>query len=293
MESVSLERITVVVYGLTKDGGATLNLEQALLGVPGVSLAYVNAATEMAYVEYAPTQITHAQLLRAIEGVGLKAGELNVRSVGSKLPLLAQRRAATADVERIEQDESTGGVPAGATHSHTCHLQRSTSTWSGQLHVAEYPLGHLSGYSWQNRWHRWLQMKFPTLSPRRLSIFAIAAGLVAVLGALLWLALRGEAMPEKSFSVEVGAAGFIPVAVVIPAGKSATLRVRNADLASAPGGASHQFAIGELGINVKLEPGQSTVIDLRPLQPAVYHFYCDVCCGGSNDPAMQGALIVH
>jgi heme/copper-type cytochrome/quinol oxidase subunit 2 len=117
--------------------------------------------------------------------------------------------------------------------------------------------------------------------------------MAVLLSATLWVALSGQGVPENAFNVEVGPSGFKPVAVVIPAGKPATLRVRNASLASAPGSAPHRFAIGELGIDVKLEPGQTTVINLMPLQPATYHYICDICCGGGSAPAMQGALIVH
>lgn len=295
MESVSLERITVAVYGLTQGGGGTLAAEQALSRVPGVSRAYVNAATEMAYVEYDPAQTTHAQLLRAIEGAGLRAGEVNMRSVGSLSPLAAVRRAAPAGSERDTPAILTDPPPAGtlAVTRRVAVAVAPDAPLSGTRDRDRMPAqahkSHLAGHLSE---HLAGRLSGPWVG--RLPVFASAMGLAVILGALLWLAAAGQHMPENTFTVEVGASDFRPVAVVIPAGKPATLRVHNADLDPAhTSGASHQFAISELGINIKLQPGQTVVINLPPLQPATYHYYCDICCENSNDPSMQGVLIVH
>src|SRR5689334_21661802 len=48
------ERVTLAVEGLSCGGGGALAAERALAQLPGVVRVYVNAATEMAYVEYTP-----------------------------------------------------------------------------------------------------------------------------------------------------------------------------------------------------------------------------------------------
>lgn len=281
MESVSVERITVAVYGLAGEGEITMAVEQALLGVPGVSRAYVSPSTEMAYIEYDPAKTTLGQLRGTIEGVGLRTGELNIRSVGAKQPLPTRRRTV-AKIEKADPTER--GAPAilpGPAAGDLPITARQAPPGASSLDMSPQGQGAPQGH-------------LPGLFPRRLTIFAGSAGLVVLFGALLWFAFLRQGAPENSFSVEVGASGFGPVAVVIPAGEFATLRVHNSDLATARrSGAAHQFVIRELGIDVKLQPGQTTVISLMPLQPATYHYYCDICCGGSGDPAMQGALIVH
>ena len=40
---------------------------------------YVNPLTEMAYIEYNPTLAGSDQLIAAVEGVGLRAGEPSLR----------------------------------------------------------------------------------------------------------------------------------------------------------------------------------------------------------------------
>ena len=48
------ERVTLPIYNLGCGGGGSLTIERALTKAPGVTQAYVNPATEMAYVVYNP-----------------------------------------------------------------------------------------------------------------------------------------------------------------------------------------------------------------------------------------------
>ena len=73
------ERVTLAIYGLSCGGGGALTLERALTRLKGVLSVYVNPATEMAYVEYDPSITSPRDLARAVEEVGLKAGELTAR----------------------------------------------------------------------------------------------------------------------------------------------------------------------------------------------------------------------
>ena len=68
-------RVTLAIYGLGCGGGGALTVERALGTVAGVRRVYVNPATEMAYVEYAPTRVSPAQLIAAVAPTGFQAGE--------------------------------------------------------------------------------------------------------------------------------------------------------------------------------------------------------------------------
>jgi copper chaperone CopZ len=63
-------RITIPVFGLTCGGGGALTAERALARVPGVVRAYVNPATEMAYVQFDPAVCGEEKLLEALRDHG-------------------------------------------------------------------------------------------------------------------------------------------------------------------------------------------------------------------------------
>ena len=71
---LEVERVTLPIYGLTCWGGGSLTIEQAILRVEGVRYAYVNPATEMAYIEYDPAGCALEALARAVEACGFHAG---------------------------------------------------------------------------------------------------------------------------------------------------------------------------------------------------------------------------
>lgn len=72
-------RLTIAIYGLACGGGGALTVERVLVRSRGVLRAYVNPATEMAYVEYDQVQTDPRQLVAAVESVGFRAGEPSVR----------------------------------------------------------------------------------------------------------------------------------------------------------------------------------------------------------------------
>ncbi len=69
------QRVTIPIYGFSCAGSGALAVERALTQVQGVVRVYVNAFTEMAYVEYEPAVTSVDHLAEAIEHVGLRAGD--------------------------------------------------------------------------------------------------------------------------------------------------------------------------------------------------------------------------
>jgi copper chaperone CopZ len=66
-------RATLPIVGFACGGGGALTIERLLERQPGVVRAYVNPATEMAYVEYDGSQTDVAALGKVIESAGHKA----------------------------------------------------------------------------------------------------------------------------------------------------------------------------------------------------------------------------
>jgi heme/copper-type cytochrome/quinol oxidase subunit 2 len=59
------------------------------------------------------------------------------------------------------------------------------------------------------------------------------------------------------------------------------------------GGGWHQLAIPELGLDEKVGPRSTMTFEVpASAAPGEYAFYCDICCGGKENPSMQGVLKV-
>lgn len=81
------ERITLPIYNLGCGGGGTLAIERALTKLPGVSYAYINPLTEMAYVEFDPTLANPEELAALIEELGYGAPRVVSHRKGTTIPM--------------------------------------------------------------------------------------------------------------------------------------------------------------------------------------------------------------
>ena len=125
----------------------------------------------------------------------------------------------------------------------------------------------------------------------RLTIFI--AVVVLVVGTAIWLVRPQMAQTAADQTVEVTMAGFQPARLAIPAGKLTSIRLINPDSPyHTDGGGVHQFAVPKLGIDIKVQPRSAAVVTIPAATAGTYTFYCDVCCGGKENPTMQGALVV-
>lgn len=98
---------------------------------------------------------------------------------------------------------------------------------------------------------------------------------------------------EKGTRIEVSMAGFTPSIIEAKAGEEITLQLINPDnSAHSDGGGWHQFASDELDFDYKLSPESTKTIKIKVNEPGEYEFYCDICCGGRENPTMQGKLII-
>lgn len=105
--------------------------------------------------------------------------------------------------------------------------------------------------------------------------------------------IRGADTPAD-LSVRIDMAGFAPADVRIPAGTAVRLKLVNPDTAfHTDGGGIHGFTAAGLGIDVKVPPQTAMIVTLPALSAGDYTFYCDTCCGGKENPSMNGVLRVR
>ena len=132
--------------------------------------------------------------------------------------------------------------------------------------------------------------------PVRLAIFA---GLVLVVGGvaigLVLTRLQGPgATDTAAVQVHASMGGFDPPALIVRAGQVVKVELSSMDTSMhSDGGGWHQFAIDALDINWKVGPLSSQVFEFTaPATAGTYSWYCDICCGGKENPSMQGKLTV-
>lgn len=68
-------QLRIPVYGLGCGAAGATTIERELAATNGVLRAYVNSATETAYVDYDPAETDPWSLAQAIEKAGYRAGD--------------------------------------------------------------------------------------------------------------------------------------------------------------------------------------------------------------------------
>ena len=133
---------------------------------------------------------------------------------------------------------------------------------------------------------------------RRIRTVAFAAITVLIGAAAIGLVAVRLAPPAKTdaAAVQVNAsmAGFDPAGLTVKAGQDIKIQLASTDTSMhSDGGGWHEFAVDALGIDWKVGPESSKVFTFTaPTKPGTYDFYCDICCGGKENPSMQGKLTV-
>ncbi|OJV91787.1 MAG: hypothetical protein BGO39_17880 [Chloroflexi bacterium 54-19] len=124
----------------------------------------------------------------------------------------------------------------------------------------------------------------------RLGIFLCLAALV--IGFAAWLLL-----PQPHYmadhQLQISMSGYNPNRLTIAAGRSTTVELVNSESPFHDGGGLHNFVLPEASISTVIPAKSSLVITLPALAAGTYTFYCDVCCGGKENPAMRATLIVQ
>jgi heme/copper-type cytochrome/quinol oxidase subunit 2 len=124
----------------------------------------------------------------------------------------------------------------------------------------------------------------------RAGAFAALALAVAVTVFIVWPRPPVATAAER---VTVDMGGFHPATLTATVGQPLELQIINPDSnMHSDGGGWHQLAIPDLGVDVKIGPRSDKTVEIPATAPGEYAFYCDVCCGGKENPSMQGVLKV-
>lgn len=122
---------------------------------------------------------------------------------------------------------------------------------------------------------------------------------VAVLGLAATLFVRpftrGNAAPDDSTVVRISMSGWSQKIVEATTKEPLQITMVNLDNPfHTDGGGWHNFVVPELDFEARVAPeGTETfAVDVSSLPPGDYLFYCDICCGGKDNPFMQGTLRV-
>ena len=132
---------------------------------------------------------------------------------------------------------------------------------------------------------------------RRLRLAIFGALALVVGGLAVNLVISRVSGPPASDTTAVGVKismeGFRPANLTARVGTEVKLDLINPDSSMhTDGGGVHSFHIDSLDVHQKVQPLSDLVFSFTALQPGTYNFYCDTCCGGKENPSMNGTLTV-
>lgn len=134
-----------------------------------------------------------------------------------------------------------------------------------------------------------------TSDRRKTVAFAVfAAAILAVAGLLiLRSASRPEAVDSIARQMTISMSGFTPNALTARVGEPLKVNLINLDNGyHSDGGGKHNFVLEELDVNALVEPKGQAIITIRTERTGTYSWYCDICCGGKDNPSMRGTLTI-
>ena len=160
------------------------------------------------------------------------------------------------------------------TSAHQKHAARSSPTIPGGL-----PISHSS----RSR-------------PLRIAAFGVIVLIVGGVAIGLVVSRLQGPVATDTLAVQVRASmgGFDPASLTVKAGQTVKVELSSTDTSMhSDGGGWHELAIDALGIDWKVGPESSKVFEFTaPATAGTYSFYCNICCGGKENPSMQGKLTV-
>ena len=89
----------------------------------------------------------------------------------------------------------------------------------------------------------------------------------------------------KEFTMTAKRWEFSPDTITVDKGDKVVLNIQSIDV-------THGFAISAFGVNSRLEPGETTVVEFVADKSGTFQFFCSVQCGEGHS-TMRGQLIVN
>lgn len=129
---------------------------------------------------------------------------------------------------------------------------------------------------------------------RQAAFWVIAAVVLSLVGiSLAGFYARSAPAAEGALPVQISMAGFAPDEIQAQVGQPIQIELINMDDSGhTDGGGWHNFIVERLGVSEKVAPKKRLVFSFTPTEPGEFDFYCDICCGGKENPYMHGRLIV-
>lgn len=135
----------------------------------------------------------------------------------------------------------------------------------------------------------------PVRARLRAVVLIVAVLLVASTAALLFVreAERGRPIESDAIRMTISMSGFSPDTLSVQTGSVVRVDLVNLDNPyHSDGGGNHNFVMPDLGISVLVPPESQRVFSVASSTPGTYAWYCDICCGGKDNPLMVGTLTV-
>jgi heme/copper-type cytochrome/quinol oxidase subunit 2 len=103
----------------------------------------------------------------------------------------------------------------------------------------------------------------------------------------------GSAAAGDAQVLRISMGGWEPATLTARPGETVTVAMVNLDNQfHVDGGGWHNFVVPELGLEVEVPPRATETFTFTVGEAGEYLFYCDICCGGKENPFMQGTLSV-
>ncbi len=104
----------------------------------------------------------------------------------------------------------------------------------------------------------------------------------------------GAAASGKPDAVlRISMSGWQPTVVRAQRGRPVTIEIVNLDNRfHTDGGGWHNFVVEAFGVEERVPPKGVLTFTFVPDRSGEFLFYCDICCGGKDNPFMQGKLVV-
>ncbi len=141
-----------------------------------------------------------------------------------------------------------------------------------------------------------MKKKAATRQDRSTIFILVSLVVLGLAGYFLFQAFwRPELPPVDGNTIDISAdmGGFTRKVIRVRVGEPVTVRLTSLDSSHhTDGGGKHQWAVGELGLDIVAPPRGSSYKTFTPAKAGTYTYYCDICCGGRANPTMSGQLIV-
>lgn len=125
------------------------------------------------------------------------------------------------------------------------------------------------------------------------AIFAVLVVVVFLVAGtmLLQSSQKGRPIDTTATAVYVSMSGFDPTTITVKAGTPLKIDLINRDNQyHTDGGGWHNFAMEAFAMNITVEPLGQKVFSVPTGTPGSYTWYCDICCGGKDNPSMVGTI---